>query len=165
MSLQVITGCFLPATFWLGLPDSVVGPLFLMKLLHLSSILDSHVGASALRAKTPCPRPPPALKLGAIWGGSLVYLEFPTPQHLDRNRTGAMKMVFLHCVNQRIKDSQGLLPSPRLSPQQLVFFFAFLFCIFYSPKNCKEGHKWSKKGWPVLLLKTKRTAFFFNHEG
>ena len=96
MSLQVLTGCFLPDTFCLDLPDSVVGPQFLMKLVRLSSISNSR--ASALRAKAPCPRPLPALKLGAIWRGSLVYLEFPRTQHLDRNRAGAMKMgIFAPC--------------------------------------------------------------------
>lgn len=42
-------------------------------LLCLSGILDQ--SAAVLSAKTPSPRPFPALKLGAIRGESLVYLE------------------------------------------------------------------------------------------
>lgn len=53
MPLQVLTGCFLPATFCLDLPDSIAGASVCRELLLcLSSILDPSVGAAALRADT-----------------------------------------------------------------------------------------------------------------
>lgn len=91
MSFHVLTGCFLPATFGLDLPDSTVAASVSPELLlPLSSIWDPSAGAAALRAKTRCPRPFPGPKRGATWRGLLVYLEFPRTQHLDKDRAGVM---------------------------------------------------------------------------
>ena len=93
-------GQCLPATLCLDLPHRIIGAsVSLELLLRLFTISGRIVGAAALRAKASSPRPFPALKLATIWGGGVVYLEFPRNQNLDKDKVGGMKMDFLHFVN------------------------------------------------------------------